>query len=67
VPGGLGVIEGVVLYLLPQAHILGAVLLFRAVYYLLPLPLGLLSLLAGELYYRRRPRADVNESTRSFA
>ena len=67
VPGGFGVIEGVVLYLLPQAHILGAVLLFRAVYYLLPLPLGLLSLLAAELYYRRRPRADVNESTRSFA
>jgi uncharacterized membrane protein YbhN (UPF0104 family) len=67
VPGGLGVIEGVVLYLLPQAHILGAILLFRAVYYLLPLPLGLLSLLGAELYYRRRPRADVNESTRSFA
>jgi len=67
VPGGLGVIEGVVLYLLPQANILGAVLLFRAVYYLLPLPLGLLSLLVAELYYRRRQRADVNESSQSFA
>jgi hypothetical protein len=67
VPGGLGVIEGVVLYLLPQAHILGAVLLFRAVYYLLPLPLGLLSLLAAELYYRRRPRPHVNQSPASFA
>lgn len=54
VPGGLGVIEMVVTYLLPQAHILGAVLLFRAVYYLLPLPLGLLSFLATELYYRGR-------------
>jgi len=52
VPGGLGVIEAVVTYLLPQANILGAVLLFRAVYYLLPLPLGLLSFLAAELYYR---------------
>lgn len=54
VPGGLGVIEAVVTYLLPQANILGAVLLFRAVYYLLPLPLGLLSFLAAELYYRAR-------------
>jgi uncharacterized membrane protein YbhN (UPF0104 family) len=52
VPGGLGVIEAVVTYLLPQANILWAVLLFRAVYYLLPLPLGVLSFLAAEIYYR---------------
>ena len=55
VPGGLGVIEMVVTYLLPQAHILGAVLLFRAVYYLLPLPIGLISFLAAEAYHRGRP------------
>lgn len=54
VPGGLGVIEGVVMYLLPQANLLGAVILFRAVYYLLPLPLGLLGFLAAEMYFRRR-------------
>jgi uncharacterized membrane protein YbhN (UPF0104 family) len=54
VPGGLGVIEMVVTYLLPQAHILGAVLLFRAVYYLLPLPIGLISFLAAEAYHRSR-------------
>jgi len=48
------VIEGVVMYLLPQADLLGAVLLFRAVYYLLPLPLGLLSCLLSEIVYRRR-------------
>lgn len=59
VPGGLGVIEMVVTYLLPQTHILGAVLLFRAVYYLLPLPLGLLSFLAAELYYRGRGAAPA--------
>jgi uncharacterized membrane protein YbhN (UPF0104 family) len=40
VPGGLGVIEGVVLFLLPQAHLIGAVLVFRFVYFLLPLALG---------------------------
>jgi uncharacterized membrane protein YbhN (UPF0104 family) len=60
VPGGLGVIEGVVAYLMPQAAILGAVLLFRVVYYLLPLPLGLLSFAASELYYRSRRLAKPN-------
>lgn len=40
VPGGLGVIESVVLFLLPQAHLIGAVLVFRFVYFLLPLALG---------------------------
>jgi uncharacterized membrane protein YbhN (UPF0104 family) len=60
VPGGLGVIEGVVMYLLPHANLLSAVILFRAVYYLLPLPLGALSFLAAELYFRgRRPARQV--------
>lgn len=54
VPGGLGVIEGVVMYLLPQANLLSAVILFRAVYYLLPLPLGALCFLAAEIYFRGR-------------
>ncbi|MDZ5695951.1 lysylphosphatidylglycerol synthase domain-containing protein [Chelativorans sp. M5D2P16] len=45
VPGGLGVIESVVLYLLPRAELIGAVLVFRFVYFLLPLALG--SLLLG--------------------
>lgn len=67
VPGGLGVIEAVVTYLLPQANILSAVLLFRAVYYLLPLPLGLLSLAAAELYYRARGAAAArSQSTAGF-
>jgi uncharacterized membrane protein YbhN (UPF0104 family) len=58
VPGGLGVIEAVIMYLLPQADLLAAVLLFRAVYYLLPLPLGALCFLGAELYYRGRGRAE---------
>lgn len=57
IPGGLGVIEAVVMYLLPQVNLLAAVLLFRAVYYLLPLPLGALCLLLTELYFRRCDRA----------
>jgi uncharacterized membrane protein YbhN (UPF0104 family) len=68
VPGGLGVIELVVTYLLPQANILGAVLLFRAVYYLLPLPLGLISFVVAELYYRRRGReAGAKKDVPRFA
>ena len=63
VPGGLGVIEGVVLYLLPQANLLSAVILFRAVYYLLPLPLGALSFVVAEIYFRgRRGRGHERDS-----
>ncbi len=40
VPGGLGVIETVVLYLLPGANVIGALIAFRAVYFLLPLAIG---------------------------
>jgi glycosyltransferase 2 family protein len=40
VPGGLGVIETVVLYLVPGANVIGALIAFRAVYFLLPLTIG---------------------------
>jgi uncharacterized membrane protein YbhN (UPF0104 family) len=40
VPGGLGVIETVVRYLLPDSTVIGALIAFRAVYFLLPLCLG---------------------------
>jgi uncharacterized membrane protein YbhN (UPF0104 family) len=48
-PGGLGVIESVVLYLLPSAQLIGAVLVFRFVYFLLPLLLGSILLISSEL------------------
>ncbi|MBO6718805.1 MAG: UPF0104 family protein [Rhizobiaceae bacterium] len=48
-PGGLGVIESVVVFLLPQASMIGAVLVFRFVYYLVPLALGGAVFLASEL------------------
>lgn len=53
VPGGLGVIEGVVLYLLPQSGIIGGLLVFRLTYFLLPLVLGSLAFAAAEGF--RRP------------
>lgn len=51
VPGGLGVFEAAVLALTPApgATVLGALLLFRAVYNILPLVLAALLLLAFEL------------------
>jgi len=54
VPGGLGVIESVVLYLLPEKDLIGPLLVFRFVYFLAPLALGSLLFLVTELIYRRR-------------
>lgn len=54
VPGGLGVIEGVVQYLLPQADLIGPLLAFRFVYFLVPLALGGTLFLITELVLRRR-------------
>ncbi|MGH8460390.1 MAG: bifunctional lysylphosphatidylglycerol flippase/synthetase MprF [Stenotrophobium sp.] len=51
VPGGLGVFEGVLVLLLPEVpkeKLLGAVVLYRILYYLLPLALGLVLLATGE-------------------
>jgi glycosyltransferase 2 family protein len=39
-PGGLGVIESVALFLLPQREIIGALIVFRVIYFLLPLAIG---------------------------
>lgn len=57
VPGGLGVIESVVMYLLPQADLIGALLVFRFVYFLVPLAIGGLLFLATEFLIRKRRRS----------
>lgn len=44
VPGGLGVLEASVLFLLPGVLSLAAVIAFRIVYFFMPLPLGLAAL-----------------------
>jgi glycosyltransferase 2 family protein len=56
VPGGLGVLEGIVLSLLPGASVLAALLLFRVVYYLVPLAFGLTLLGLSEIALK--PRQD---------
>jgi uncharacterized membrane protein YbhN (UPF0104 family) len=53
VPGGLGVIESVVMFLLPQANLIGAVLVFRFIYFLVPLGLGSIVFAIAELVFRR--------------
>jgi uncharacterized membrane protein YbhN (UPF0104 family) len=63
VPGGLGVIEAVVLSLVPGANVIGALLAFRAVYYLIPFVIGSLLFSASEVIRRyRRTVADPRPS-----
>lgn len=54
VPGGLGVIESVVLYLIPEANAVGALIAFRVVYFLIPLCVGAPIFALTELFYGRR-------------
>jgi phosphatidylglycerol lysyltransferase len=64
VPGGLGVFETTLLVLLghnaPIAHVLAALVVFRGLYYLLPLLLATLLLIGSEL--RRRSGGDAAAS-----
>jgi uncharacterized membrane protein YbhN (UPF0104 family) len=59
VPGGLGVIESVVMYLLPGTQVIGALIVFRFVYFLVPLAIGSVLFAITELAVRRR--AGVGE------
>jgi phosphatidylglycerol lysyltransferase len=61
VPGGLGVLEATILYLLirlspttPVPHILGALVAFRGIYYFAPLLLASLALAGYETRFRQR-------------
>jgi glycosyltransferase 2 family protein len=56
VPGGIGVVESVVSYLLPGAGVIGALVMFRVMYYLVPLSIGGPLFGLTELYFRARKR-----------
>ena len=63
VPGGLGVIEAVILSLVPGANVVGALVAFRAIYYLVPFLIGCAVLAIAEIVRRqRRPVADPRPS-----
>jgi phosphatidylglycerol lysyltransferase len=63
VPGGLGVFEGLMVLLLrpymSSAELLPALVVYRAVYYLLPLTIALVGLVADEVRLRRAHAARV--------
>ena len=63
VPGGLGVFEGLMVLLLkpfiPSATLLPGLIVYRAVYYLLPLLIAALALVADELHQRRSQAARL--------
>jgi glycosyltransferase 2 family protein len=54
VPGGLGVIESVVMFLLPAGNAIGALLVFRFIYFLVPLALGTILFAIAEIVFRWR-------------
>ena len=56
VPGGLGVIETVVLQLIPAGKTIGALIAFRTTYFLIPLCLGGTLFALTELIGRRAAR-----------
>jgi glycosyltransferase 2 family protein len=54
IPGGVGVLEAVVGYLMPGAAIIGGLVMFRTMYYLVPLAFGLVSFAIAEFLAMRR-------------
>jgi phosphatidylglycerol lysyltransferase len=64
VPGGLGVFEGLMVLLLkpylPSGQLLPALVVYRAVYYLLPLSIAAVALVADEVRMRRAHVARVS-------
>jgi uncharacterized membrane protein YbhN (UPF0104 family) len=66
VPGGLGVLEATVLYILPGATSIGALLAFRVVYFFLPLAIGLPLFLGSEAIVRAEAKkaSDRGEASR---
>jgi len=57
VPGGLGVLEAVVIHLLPEMSVIGALVVFRFIYFLVPFTIGAVLFAACELTQRRRHKA----------
>ena len=63
VPGGFGVIEAIILSLVPGANVVGALVAFRAIYYLAPFLIGCVVLAISEIVRRQqRPMADPRPS-----
>jgi phosphatidylglycerol lysyltransferase len=71
VPGGVGVFEGLMVLLLrplvPSVVLVPALVVYRTVYYLLPLAVALVVLVLDELHQRRQQAARMNALVGSIA
>jgi uncharacterized membrane protein YbhN (UPF0104 family) len=68
VPGGWGVFEYIVTEAIDDANVIAGVVLFRAIYFLLPLAVGLILLLTDEIGRRRaRARGEDRKRKRSVS
>ncbi len=69
VPGGVGVFETVILAIVPgdRAALFAALVAYRAIYYLLPLALGIVVMVVREGAYWRRPAARALAGARLVA
>ena len=63
VPGGIGVLEATIGFLLGGSASIGALIAFRLVYFFIPLPLGLVLLLASEALLGSNADAGLRKST----
>ncbi|PKA41841.1 lysylphosphatidylglycerol synthase domain-containing protein [Rhizobium sullae] len=61
VPGGLGVIEATVSYVLPGAASIGALVAFRAIYFLFPLLIGLPAFAISEAVIPKRKQVSSED------
>jgi phosphatidylglycerol lysyltransferase len=71
VPGGVGVLEALVIYFVSPDHqanpgVLGGLLAYRAIYYLLPLLTAAVSLISYEIYRKRHVVARVSGGALSW-
>ena len=66
-PGGVGVIESVVVHLLPKTDVIGPLIAFRCLYFLGPLALGLVAFAATEAWFRWRDAGGAATPSRTAA
>lgn len=62
VPGGLGVLEATVSYVVPKEASIGALIAFRCAYFFIPLALGTTLLVISEVVFRRTSRGANEEA-----
>jgi uncharacterized membrane protein YbhN (UPF0104 family) len=65
VPGGLGVIESVVLYLVPGDNVIGGLIAFRCIYFFIPLVIGGVTFAITELTMRARGHPSERRNSKA--